>query len=226
MYKRQIYLDKLIERKDNGLIKIITGVRRCGKSFLLFKLYKEYLNKSGIEDSHIIQISLEETQNFSLHNPLALDAHLKKLLADKKQYYIFLDEIQFVKSIKNPDTSLSDAEPITFYSVLNSLLKRENVDVYVTGSNSKMLSGDILTEFRGRGDEVRVYPLSFSEFMENYQGDIRDGWDEYLMYGGLPLAVNAKSHEAKSSYLKNLFIYNFKSYYVLIINVIHLLGDC
>lgn len=205
MYKRQIYLDKLIERKDNGLIKIITGVRRCGKSFLLFKLYKEYLNKSGIEDSHIIQISLEETQNFSLHNPLALDAHLKKLLADKKQYYIFLDEIQFVKSIKNPDTSLSDAEPITFYSVLNSLLKRENVDVYVTGSNSKMLSGDILTEFRGRGDEVRVYPLSFSEFMENYQGDIRDGWDEYLMYGGLPLAVNAKSHEAKSSYLKNLF---------------------
>lgn len=205
MYKRQIYLDKLIARKDNGLIKIITGVRRCGKSFLLLKLYKKYLNRLGIEDSHIIQISLDETENFLLHNPLVLDAHLKKLLVDKKQYYIFLDEIQFVKSIKNHDTSIIDAEPITFYSVLNSLLKRENVDVYVTGSNSKMLSGDILTEFRGRGDEVRVFPLSFSEFMEKYNGDVRDGWDEYLMYGGLPFTVKAKTHEAKSSYLKNLF---------------------
>lgn len=205
MYKRQIYLEKLIARKDNGLIKIITGVRRCGKSFLLFRLYKDYLNSIGIDDSHIIQISLEETENFSLHNPLTLDSHIKKRLIDKNQYYIFLDEIQFVKSIKNPDTAIPDAEPITFYSVLNGLLKRQNTDIYVTGSNSKMLSGDILTEFRGRGDEVRIYPLSFSEFMEQYKGDVRDGWDEYLMYGGLPLAVSAKNHEAKSSYLKNLF---------------------
>ena len=205
MYKRQIYLEKLIARKDNGLIKIITGVRRCGKSFLLFRLYKDYLNSIGIDDSHIIQISLEETENFSLHNPLMLDSHIKKRLIDKNQYYIFLDEIQFVKSIKNPDTAIPDAEPITFYSVLNGLLKRQNTDIYVTGSNSKMLSGDILTEFRGRGDEVRIYPLSFYEFMEQYKGDVRDGWDEYLMYGGLPLAVSAKNHEAKSSYLKNLF---------------------
>lgn len=205
MYKRQIYLDKLIARKENGLIKVITGVRRCGKSFLLFKLYKKYLNSLGVDDSHIIQISLDETENFSLHNPLVLDSHLKKMISDNKQYYIFLDEIQFVKSVKNPDPAILDAEPITFYSVLNALLKRQNVDVYVTGSNSKMLSGDILTEFRGRGDEVRIYPLSFSEFMEHYDGDVRDGWDEYFMYGGLPLAVNAKTHEAKSSYLKNLF---------------------
>lgn len=205
LYKRQIYLDKLIARKDNGLIKVITGVRRCGKSFLLFKLYKEYLNSLGIEDSRIIQISLEETENFYLHNPLSLYLYIKKTVSDKERYYIFLDEIQFVKSIKNPDTAIPDAEPITFYSVLNGLLKRQNIDVYVTGSNSKMLSGDILTEFRGRGDEVRIYPLSFSEFMEQYDGDVRDGWDEYLMYGGLPLAVQAKTHEAKSSYLKNLF---------------------
>ena len=205
MYKRKDYVDKLITRKDNGMVKVITGVRRSGKSFLLFKLYKDYLKSIGIDDSHIIQISLEETENFVLHNPLKLDSFIKKQLADKNQYYIFLDEIQFVKSIKNPDDSIPDAEPITFYSVLNSLLKRQNIDVYVTGSNSKMLSGDILTEFRGRGDEVRIYPLSFSEFMEKYNGDLRDGWDEYLMYGGLPLAVNAKTHEAKSSYLKNLF---------------------
>ncbi len=205
MYKRQIYLDKLIARKDNGLIKVITGVRRSGKSFLLFKLYKAYLLSLGIDEEHIIQISLEEAENFALHNPLKLSAAIKKRLNDHKQYYIFLDEIQFVKSLKNPDKAIPDAEPITFYSVLNGLLKRENVDVYVTGSNSQMLSGDILTEFRGRGDEVRVYPLSFGEFMEEYPGDIRDGWDEYIMYGGLPLAVNAKTHEAKSSYLKNLF---------------------
>lgn len=116
-----------------------------------------------------------------------------------------MDEIQFVKNIENPDKSIPKAEPITFYSILNGLLKRHNIDVYVTGSNSKMLSGYILTEFRGRGDEVRIYPLSFSEFMERYVGDVRDGWDEYFMYGGLPLAVKAKTHEAKSSYLKNLF---------------------
>ena len=205
MYKRQTYLDKLIARKDNGMIKIITGVRRCGKSFLLFNIYKEYLKSIGTDDSHIIQISLEETENFVLHNPLKLDLFIKKQIKDEKQYYVFLDEIQFVKSIKNPDAAIPDAEPITFYSVLNSLLKRHNVDVYVTGSNSKMLSGDIFTEFRGRGDEVRVYPLSFSEFMEHYDGDVRDGWDEYLAYGGLPLAVSAKTHEAKSLYLKNLF---------------------
>ena len=205
MYKRLVYLDKLIARKDNGMVKVITGVRRCGKSFLLFKIYKDYLNSLGVDDAHIIQISLEETENFPLHNPLTLNSYIKKLIGDGDRYYIFLDEIQLVKSVKNPDPTIPDAEPITFYSVLNGLLKKMNVDVYVTGSNSKMLSGDILTEFRGRGDEVRVYPLSFAEFMEQYDGDMRDGWDEYLMYGGLPLAVSAKTHEAKSSYLKTLF---------------------
>lgn len=197
MYKRQIYLDKLIARKDNGLIKVITGVRRCGKSFLLFKLYKEYLNSLGIEDSRIIQISLEETENFYLHNPLSLDLYIKKTVSDKERYYIFLDEIQFVKSIKNPDTAIPDAEPITFYSVLNGLLKRQNIDVYVTGSNSKMLSGDILTEFRGRGDEVRIYPLSFSEFMEQYDGDVREAGTNILCMEGFLLQYRQKLTKQK-----------------------------
>lgn len=197
LYKRQIYLDKLIARKDNGLIKVITGVRRCGKSFLLFKLYKEYLNSLGIEDSRIIQISLEETENFYLHNPLSLDLYIKKTVSDKERYYIFLDEIQFVKSIKNPDTAIPDAEPITFYSVLNGLLKRQNIDVYVTGSNSKMLSGDILTEFRGRGDEVRIYPLSFSEFMEQYDGDVREAGTNILCMEGFLLQYRQKLTKQK-----------------------------
>lgn len=205
MINRNTYLEKLISRKDNGLVKIVTGIRRCGKSFLLFNIYHEYLRSLGIPEDHIIEISLEETENFIYHNPIKLSDYIKSKITDKNEYYIFIDEIQFVQKIENPDPALKDSDPITFYSVINGLLKKNNVDIYVTGSNSKMLSSDILTEFRGRGDEVRIYPLSFSEFMSTYDGDVYDGWQEYLEYGGMPLAVIAKTHEAKSLYLKNLF---------------------
>lgn len=153
----------------------------------------------------MLEKTTEETENFVYHNPLKLSEYIKSKIQDDGQYYIFIDEIQFVQKIENPDPALKNAAPITFYSVINGLLKKRNVDIYVTGSNSKMLSSDILTEFRGRGDEVRIYPFSFAEFMSAYDGDVQDGWQEYLEYGGLPLAVLAKTHEAKSSYLKNLF---------------------
>ncbi len=205
MIKRPVYLEKLIARKDNGLVKIVTGARRCGKSYMLFTIYHDYLISQGVDESHIIEISLEETENFIYHNPLKLSEFIKSKIIDKSIYYIFIDEIQFVQSIQNPDEALPNADPITFYSVINGLLKKHNVDIYVTGSNSKMLSSDILTEFRGRGDEVRIYPFNFAEFMSAYDGDVYDGWQEYLEYGGMPLAVLSKSHEAKSRYLKNLF---------------------
>ena len=203
--KRQQYLDRLINRRCNGLVKVVTGLRRCGKSFLLFTLYHEYLNGIGVSDDHIVEVALDAAENFIYHNPRRLLKHLKSRIVDKEQYYIFIDEIQFVKKIKIRDPEIGDSAPITFYSVVNALLKLPNADVYVTGSNSTMLSKDVMTEFRGRGDEVRVRPLSFLEFMSVYEGDARDGWDEYLEYGGMPLAVLAKGHEAKSNYLKNLF---------------------
>lgn len=205
MIKRPIYLEKLILRMNNGLVKIITGVRRCGKSFLLFNIFNDYLVSTGVDERHIIKISLEETENFLLHNPLKLSEYIKSLLIDKKTYYIFIDEIQLVQNIKNPDQALRETDEITFYSVINGLLKKNNVDIYVTGSNSRMLSSDIMTEFRGRGDEVRIYPFNFKEFMETYKGDVYDGWQEFLEYGGLPLCILSKGHEAKSLYLKNIF---------------------
>ena len=163
--KRQQYLDRLINRRCNGLVKVITGLRRCGKSFLLFTLYHEYLNGIGVPDDHIVEVALDDAENFIYHNPRRLLKHLKSRIVDKEQYYIFIDEIQFVKKIKIRDPEIGDSAPITFYSVVNALLKLPNADVYVTGSNSTMLSKDVMTEFRGRGDEVRVRPLSFLEFM-------------------------------------------------------------
>lgn len=203
--KRQNYLNRLINRRRNGMIKVITGLRRSGKSFLLFNLYHEYLNSIGIDDSHIIEVALDDADYFIYHNPKKLLKFIKSKIIDKADYYIFIDEIQFVKKLKVEDPEINDTSYVTFYSVINSLQKLKNVDIYVTGSNSKMLSKDVMTEFRGRGDEIRVRPLSFAEFMSVYDGDPRDGWDEYLEYGGMPLAVMAKGHEAKSSYLKNLF---------------------
>lgn len=203
--QRDIYLKKLISRRENGLAKIITGIRRCGKSFLLFNLYKEYLLSLGIRPNRIIEISLEETENFKYHNPLVLAKFLKEKTKGKGLYYVFIDEIQLVQSLPNPDPVLKNAAPITFYSVINGLLKQGNTDIYITGSNSRMLSGDILTEFRGRGDEVRVYPFSFAEFMSIYSSDVYSGWQEYIEYGGMPMAVLEHTHEAKSRYLKNLF---------------------
>ena len=203
--KRDIFLDRLINRRQNGMVKVVTGLRRCGKSYLLSVLYKDYLLRDGVPADHIVEIALDEPANYKYHNPLKLAHYLERQIRDNGEYYMFIDEVQFVKKVKVRDPELMEKDPITFYSVINALMRRRNVDVYVTGSNSRMLSSDIRTEFRGRGDEVRLTPFTFAEFMQTYRGDPRDGWDEYVVYGGLPLAVLAKGHEAKSRYLKNLF---------------------
>lgn len=189
--KRDIYLNRLIERKNNGQIKVITGIRRCGKSYLLFELYYSYLLSEGINPNQIIRIALDSEENEELLDRRKLNETIKSLTSNNElMYYIMLDEIQFVDG---------------FEKVLNSLNRNNNLDIYVTGSNSKFLSSDILTEFRGRGDEIRVYPLSFNEFSTAYEGDIDQAWIEYFTYGGLPLILNLKSDQAKSKYLKDLF---------------------
>ena len=186
MIERKQYLNQLISKKENGMIKVITGIRRCGKSYLLFDIYHKYLNSIGVDDSHIIALALDDDENIKYRNPLELGEYIRSLLVDKdKMYYIFLDEIQKVKTVKNPYLD-DESETVGFVDVLLGLMKKKNADVYVTGSNSKMLSSDILTEFRGRGDEIRVYPLSFSEFYGAYAGDKRDAWQEYYTYGGMP----------------------------------------
>ena len=185
--KRDTYLQRLKDREQNGLVKIITGIRRCGKSYLLNNLFYDYIKENGVRDDHIIQIALDDDGNRDLLLPGALSSHIKNFITDNGLYYILLDEIQIVEN---------------FVGVLNGLLKLPNVDIYVTGSNSKFLSSDIVTEFRGRGDEIRILPLSFSEFMSVYKGSITQGWKEYYTYGGLPLILNQKSDEAKMNYLK------------------------
>lgn len=203
--KRDRYLQKLIAKKDNGLIKIITGIRRCGKSFLLFNLYHEYLNSVGIDDGHIIEIALDEAMNARYRNPMELDAYIRSKVKDSSQrYYIFIDEIQMTVSIPNPYINDKSAR-IGFVDVLLGLMKIRNADIYVTGSNSRMLSSDIMTEFRGRGDEIRVSPLTYGEFYSAFEGDKRHAWREYYTYGGMPLILSQKSHEEKSKYLKDLF---------------------
>ena len=188
--KRDIYLNKLISRKENGLIKIITGIRRCGKSYLLDPLFKNYLLESGVKEDHIIKLELDKEENKKYRDSHELNEYIKSQIKDKNMYYILLDEIQMVEG---------------FESVLNSFLYERNLDVYVTGSNSKFLSSDIITEFRGRGDEIKVFPLSFSEYIEAFKGDRQDAWNEYVLYGGLPLILSKKSDEEKSKYLKDLF---------------------
>ncbi len=188
--KRDIYLNKLISRKKNGLIKIITGIRRCGKSYLLDPLFKNHLLESGIKADHIIKLELDKEENKKYRNSYELNEYIKSQIKDKDMYYILLDEIQMVDG---------------FESVLNGFLYERNLDVYVTGSNSKFLSSDIITEFRGRGDEIKVFPLSFSEYVEAFKGDKQDAWNEYVLYGGLPLILSKKSDEEKSKYLKDLF---------------------
>ena len=205
MIERKKYLDKLIRKKENGLVKVITGIRRCGKSYLLFEIYHRYLNSIGVDDSHIIEIALDDDLNVQYRNPLELGKYIRSLITDKEQtYYIFLDEIQKVASIKNPYLDFED-EKIGFVDVVLGLMKIRNADIYVTGSNSRMLSSDILTEFRGRGDEIRVNPLSFAEFYAAYAGDKRDAWTEYYTYGGMPLVLVQKTHEDKAKYLQDLF---------------------
>ena len=188
--KRDSYLELLINRKENGLIKIITGIRRCGKSYLLNPIFKNHLISSGIEENHIIKLDLDELENSKYLDPYKLNEYVKSRIIDNKTHYVLLDEIQKVEN---------------FEAVLNGFLHVKNLDVYVTGSNSKFLSSDIITEFRGRGDEIRVYPLSFREFYEARGIAREDAWKEYLIYGGLPLTLNLKSDEQKSKYLTELF---------------------
>ena len=205
MIERKRYLDKLIRKKENGMIKVITGIRRCGKSYLLFEIYHQYLHSIGVDDSHIIELALDDDLNIRYRNPLELGKYIREQIKDSdRMYYIFLDEIQKVASIPNPYLPDSD-EKIGFVDVVLGLMKIKNADIYVTGSNSRMLSTDILTEFRGRGDEIRVNPLSFAEFHDAYTGDPRDAWHEYFTYGGMPLVTLQKTHEDKSKYLSDLF---------------------
>ena len=205
MIERKKYLDKLISRKQNGLVKVITGIRRCGKSYLLFNIYKDYLKSIGVEDDCIICLALDDDENIKYRNPLELGKYIRSLTSDEsKEYYVFLDEIQKVVTIQNPYVEGVE-DKISFVDVVLGLMKRDNLDVYVTGSNSKMLSSDILTEFRGRGDEIHVNPLSFSEFYNAFEGDKRDAWQEYYTYGGLPLVLAKKGHEEKAKYLSTLF---------------------
>ncbi|MCI8310112.1 ATP-binding protein [uncultured Clostridium sp.] len=188
--KRDDYLNKLINRENNGLIKVITGLRRSGKSYLLFNLYYNYLISKGIDKSHIIDIALDDRTNKELRNPDNMLKFIKEKITDDKLYYILLDEIQYLDE---------------FEDVLNSLMHIRNADVYVTGSNSKFLSSDVITEFRGRGDEIHVFPLSFREFISVYQGTIDEAWDDYYNYGGMPLVLSRETSKEKTEYLKSLF---------------------
>ena len=187
---RNLYLNQLVAGQGNGLIKIVTGIRRCGKSYLLFKLFHDYLISKGIKEDHIVRVALDDLMNEELREPHALLRHIRERIQAEGMYYVLLDEIQLVPN---------------FYEVLNSLLHVQNADVYVTGSNSKFLSKDVVTEFRGRGDEIHLYPLSFSEFMQGYQGDKWNGWREYYTFGGLPLILSLETEQKKSEYLKNLY---------------------
>lgn len=204
--QRSKYLDKLISKKENGLIKIITGIRRCGKSYLLFKLYSDYLISIGIDEKNIIKLPLDEIANMKYRNPIELDKYIRELISDQeRQYYIFIDEIQLVSSIQNPYIEGVDSK-IGFVDVLLGFMKIENVDIYVTGSNSKMLSSDILTEFKDRGDEIRIYPLCYSEYYSAVMGEEKQhAWREFFTYGGMPVVLSKKNHEEKSKYLRDLF---------------------
>lgn len=201
--RRDRYLNMLIDRMHNGMVKVVTGIRRCGKTYLLFNLFGDYLRSEGVDDEHIIEVALDVEENAALRDPAALSAYLRsKIASGREQYYVFLDEVQYAISreeLKNPDA------PPRLYGVLNGLLRMRNVDVYVTGSNSKLLSHDVMTEFRGRGDEVRVRPLSFSEFMQGFDGDRYQGWAEYTVYGGMPLTLSMHTDEQKARYLERLF---------------------
>ncbi len=188
--ERNTYLQQLILRKDNGMIKVITGIRRCGKSFLLFNIFKKYLINNGVDEDHIIEIALDGIENEELRNPKTCYQYIKAAMKDNEHYYLLLDEIQLMPR---------------FEEVLNSLLRISNIDIYVTGSNSRFLSSDIVTEFRGRGDEIRIYPLSFSEFYSVYNGEYEDAWNDYMIYGGLPQIAGFQTERQKTEYLKNIF---------------------
>ena len=199
--KRDKYLNKLIRKINNGMIKVITGIRRSGKSFLLFNLFYDYLLESGVPDSHIMRIALDDEEYAELRNPDVLRKYISEKIIDKEQYYVFLDEAQY--AISKEEMKDQD-KPIRLYGILNGLIQKKNVDVYITGSNSKFLSTDIMTEFRGRGDKIHVAPLSFSEFYPASGKGKTDAWNEYAMYGGLPHILEEETYEDKISYLENL----------------------
>ena len=188
--KRDLYLNQLINRKHNGLIKVVTGLRRCGKSYLLFNLFKNHLITEGVEPHRIFECAFDTFENKQFQDPNVLYPYLKERITDTGRYYLLLDEVQLLQE---------------FESVLNSLLRMGNVDIYVTGSNAHFLSKDVITEFRGRGDNVHLYPLNFAEFMSAYSGTKQDGWNEYMLYGGLPPVVNFSTSDQKISFLKSLF---------------------
>lgn len=187
---RDVYLNKLISKRHNGLIKVVTGMRRCGKSYLLFNLFKEYLVNEGVAENHIIEIAFDSFENKRYRDPEVLFPYIMEKMSDERMYYVLLDEVQMLDD---------------FESVLNSLGRKQNVDVYVTGSNAKFLSKDIITEFRGRGDEVHMYPLTFGEFMSVYDGDKQEGWRDYVLFGGIPLVLGFETADQKSDFLKSLF---------------------
>lgn len=188
--KRDKYLVDLINRMNNGMIKVVTGIRRCGKSYLIFTIFKNYLKEQGIDESHIVTIELDQRKDKKYRDPDVILEYIESRIIDDEKFYILLDEVQLLED---------------FEEVLNSLLHIKNLDIYVTGSNSKFLSKDVITEFRGRGDEIHIYPLTFKEFMQAYDGDIYRGWAEYVVYGGLPLTVTMKTEEQKINYLTKLF---------------------
>lgn len=193
--RRDDYLSKLINRKENGLIKILTGIRRCGKSYMLDPIFKNYLLESGVSADHIIKIDLDEIKNSKYLDPMELNNYIESCIVDNNMYYVLIDEIQKVEN---------------FEAVLNGFLHKRNLDLYVTGSNSKFLSSDIITEFRGRGDEIKIFPLSFSEFYEAYESDKNMAWNEYVTYGGMPLILRQNTDEQKSKYLISLFDMTYK----------------
>ena len=199
--KRNSYLNRLIEKKENGLIKVITGIRRCGKSYLLFNLFYDYLLESGVDEEQIITIALDDDTFVQYRDPDELSKYIRSRIVNKKQHYILIDEVQYAitkDELKNP-------ENIRLYNVLNGLMRLRNVDIYVTGSNSKMLTKDVLTEFRGRGDEVKVFPISFKEYYDFVGGDKSEAYEEYALYGGMPLVISKKNDAEKMSYLQGLF---------------------
>lgn len=199
--RRNAYLKKLIDKKENGLIKVITGIRRCGKSYLLFNLFYDYLVENGVKEEQIITIALDDDIYLDYRDPHKLSEYIRSKIVNRDMYYIFIDEVQYAitkEELKNP-------EDIKLYNVLNGLMRLRNVDIYVTGSNSKMLTKDVLTAFRGRGDELRVYPISFKEYYDFVGGDKSDAYENYALYGGMPLVISKNSDSEKLNYLRSLF---------------------
>ncbi len=199
--KRDNYLHQIIAKKENGLIKVVTGIRRCGKSYLLFQLYYDYLIESGVKEEQIISIALDDDTYVKYRDPDELSKYIRTQIINKDMYYILIDEVQYAitkEELKNP-------ESIRLYNVLNGLMRLRNVDIYVTGSNSKMLTKDVLTAFRGRGDEIKVYPISFKEYYTFTGGGKIEGYEEFALYGGMPLVLSKKSDAEKMTYLQTLF---------------------